>query len=83
MTMAVSSKHSLETLEGWVTHKFGAVVNKNVVLPDLGNPHPFPKENLGKLVKLIPIKDKDYLSMIWTFPNFERDVEHHPLQYFA
>jgi insulysin len=47
MTLSVYSRHDIELLEKWVTEKFSAVENKEVVVPDLGSPAPFPKENLG------------------------------------
>jgi len=47
MTLTVYSRHEIEKLETWVTEKFSAVENKEVVVPDLGSPAPFPKENLG------------------------------------
>jgi len=47
MTLSVYSRHDIELLEKWVTEKFSAVENKEVEVPDLGSPHPFPKENLG------------------------------------
>lgn len=47
MTLSVYSRHEIEILEKWVTDKFSAVENKEVVVPDLGSPAPFPKENLG------------------------------------
>ena len=42
-------------MEEWVTEKFSTVENKNVVLPDLGSPAPYPRENLGKFVKFVPV----------------------------
>jgi len=47
MTLSVYSRHDIELLEKWVTEKFSAVENKEVVVPDLGSPAPFPKEDLG------------------------------------
>jgi insulysin len=47
MTLTVYSRHEIDKLEKWVTDKFSAVENKEVVVPDLGSPAPFPKENLG------------------------------------
>lgn len=47
MALAIISKHKLASLEKWVKEKFSAVKNKHVVLPDLGEPAPYPKENLG------------------------------------
>jgi insulysin len=55
MTLTVKSKHEIDSLEKWVTEKFSPVVNKDVVVPDLADPHPYPVENLGKLVKFVPV----------------------------
>jgi len=60
MNLVVSSKHSLEQLEAWVIEKFTAVPNKDLKVPDLGQPsHPFPPERLGVITKFHPIQDKD------------------------
>ena len=68
MSLAVTGKHDIEQLEQWVVNKFSDVKNKNVELPDLGTPTPFPPENLGKLVKFVPIKDKDVMTILWNLP---------------
>lgn len=43
MTLAVSSRHSIEDLENWVKSKFSSVENKQVIVPNLGEPAPFPE----------------------------------------
>ena len=68
MTMTVTSKHSLDDMESWVTEKFAAIENKDVVVPNLVEPHPFPKENLCKVVKFVPVKDEHKLSVYWILP---------------
>ena len=62
MCVTVTSKHSLDSMEEWVTSKFSPVVNKDIVVPDLCNPHPFPEENRCKLIKYVPVKDEDKLN---------------------
>lgn len=42
-------------MEEWVHEKFSPVIDKNVTVPDLGNPKPFDERNLGKLVKFVPV----------------------------
>jgi insulysin len=59
MTLTVRSKHEIDSLEKWVTEKFSPVINKDVVVPNLGDPNPYPAENLGKLVKFVPVQDTD------------------------
>jgi|TARA_B110000285_G_C15121781_1_gene617638 insulysin len=42
MTMTVSGRHDLDQLEAWVKDKFSPIENKEVVLPNLGDPDPYP-----------------------------------------
>jgi len=42
MNLTISSRHEIERLEDWVVSKFSEVQNKDVVLPDLGDPIPYP-----------------------------------------
>ena len=65
----------MEKLETWVSEKFSPVENKNVVLPDLGDPLPFPKESLGRLAKFVPIQDKDVLTLYWVLPYMQKDLK--------
>jgi insulysin len=68
MTLVLSSNHPLDDMEKWITEKFSEVVNKDVVLPDLVQPDPFTADQLGKIVKMVPIKDEDKLQMFWRMP---------------
>ena len=43
MTLTISSRHSIEDLEKWVSSKFSSVENKQVTIPNLGDPAPFPE----------------------------------------
>jgi len=83
MTLTVRSKHEIESLEKWITDKFSPVVNKDVVLPNLGDPNPYPVENLGKLVKFVPVQDTDQLTIVWTLPYVEKDFNTQPLRYLS
>ena len=83
MTLSVYSRHEIELLEKWVTEKFSPVENKEVVVPDLGNPAPFPKENLGQFVRFVPVKDVDQLSLYWILPYVELEHNTQPLRYMA
>lgn len=83
MTLAVSSKHSLAHLEQWVSSKFAPVINKEVTLPDLGSPTPYPSEKLGTLVKWVPVLDKDVMVFKWVLPYCEKDHNSMPLEYFS
>ena len=75
MTLTVRSKHDIDSLEKWVTEKFSPVINKNVVVPNLGDPNPYPTGNLGKLVKFVPVQDTDQLTFSWVLPYVEKDFK--------
>ena len=81
MSLGISGKFDLATLEKWAVDKFSAVENKDVQLPDLGVPHPFPADHLGKVFKVVPVKDRDLLSLWYVLPNTELDHEHQPIKY--
>jgi len=83
MTLAISGRHEIEQMEEWVTSKFSAVENKSVVLPDLGSPVPFPREKLGKMVKFVPVKDKDIITLFWILPYVQQDIRAQPLGYYS
>lgn len=68
MYLCVIAKFDIETLEKWVTEKWTPVVNKDVVVPDLCVPPPFDDKVLGKLVKFVPVKDKDILDLFFNVP---------------
>jgi insulysin len=83
MTLTVLSRHPVTDLEKWVSEKFSPVVNTNVVVPDLGAPAPYPEEKRAKLVKFVPVQDKDVLSLYWILPYVQKDLKTQPLNYFS
>ena len=74
MCLTVTSNHSLDDMEGWVRSKFGEVINKNVVLPSLVEPKPYPTEQLGKLVRYVPVQDEDTLMINWYLPYYGDNI---------
>ena len=42
MTLVVSSRNSIDQLEFWVNSKFSLIENKEILLPYMGDPAPFP-----------------------------------------
>lgn len=73
MTLCIQGAHSLTAMEQWVTDKFSPVLNHNVVVPDLGLPASYPKTHLSKIVKFVPVKDKDILNLMFVMPYSERE----------
>jgi insulysin len=68
MNMCVLGRFPISELEGWVTEKFSAVVNKDVVVPNNLEPHPYPTTHLRKLIKFVPVKDEDKLNFTYFLP---------------
>ena len=68
MTLCIAGKFSLDKLESWVIDKFSPIQNKNVIVPYLCDPDPYPSENLGKFIKYVPIMDKDILNLYFNVP---------------
>lgn len=68
MTLAMTSNTDLDTMTKMVEEKFSHVINQNVVLPNLSDPNPYNPENLGQLIKFVPVKDKDMLTLHWVLP---------------
>ena len=85
MNMVISGNHSLDQLQEWVTSKFNAVPNKDVVLPDLSKPAPpfTVGENLSKIVRFKPVKDEDRLTLFYILPNYQMKYKTKPLNYFS
>ena len=85
MKLCISANHSLETMEGWVREMFAGVPNKSVTPAKLDEPlKPFTAECLGQILKFIPIKDKDVLSIMWpSLPYTQEEYRTQPLKYLS
>ena len=85
MKLCISANHSLEIMESWVREMFAGVPNKNVTPAKLDEPlKPFSPECLGQILKFIPIKDKDVLSIMWpSLPYTQEEYKTQPLKYLS
>jgi insulysin len=82
MTLVVYSKMSVDDLENIVGKYFRSIENKDVNVPHLGDPAPYGPENLGKIFKYTPVKDKDIISFDWTLP-FVDELDGNHLSYLS
>ena len=63
---------------------FTGIENKEVVLPDLGEPQlPYTGANLGQLCRFLPVKDEDKLTINVVFPDLHREYKSKPGSYFS
>lgn len=62
---------------------FAPVPNKSVTVPRLDQPlPPFDDECLGQLLRFVPVKDKDVLSLLWpSLPYSQPEYRSQPLKY--
>ena len=82
-TLCITGKFDLATLEKWVTEKFSPIVNKDLVVPPLGDPTPYPADRLSKLVKYVPVKDRDTLTLAFVLPYCGNEFQTQPLAYLS
>jgi len=68
MKLVVYGQSDIDTLTREVEQKFDSVANKNYSQFKLKD-HPFGEKAIGKLIKLVPVKDKRTLELTWILPN--------------
>ena len=68
MKLCLVSRYDMPKLEQMARDLFLPVLNKSVTVPDFGQPAPYDHTNLGHLYKIVPVKDKDILSLTWFLP---------------
>lgn len=83
MNLVICGKFEITQLEQWVVEKFSPVVNKEVVVPSFSEPASYPPSHLGKLVKYVPVKDEDVLSLFYVVDYYGKDHKTKPLNYFS
>lgn len=85
MKLCISGNHTIEKMEEWARSMFAPVPNKNVSVPNLAEPiSPFKADNLGQILRFIPVKDKDVLTVFWLdLPYTQREYKSQPLKYFS
>jgi insulysin len=83
MTLCVLNNNSLEELEKQISELFSQVVNKNVSKMDMSQPVPFDLHNTSKLIKFVPVKDKDLLTVIWSLDYVQENFQSQPLRYIS
>ena len=84
MKLCVTGRHDIEKLEELARTLFSQVEDKDVVVPDYNKPEPaYSEDNLGRLYRFIPVKEKDILSLVWHLPCTEKEFKTQPLRYHS
>lgn len=82
MKLVVYGREDTEVMKQWVVDKFSQVANKNLTrykLPEC----PFDERALGKIFKIVPIKDKKKLELSWIMPDQREHYRNHPGKYVS
>ncbi|KAJ3109732.1 Insulinase (Peptidase M16) [Phlyctochytrium bullatum] len=82
MKLVVLGKEPLDILTDWVVTKFSPVHNKNIPVPTFAG-HPLSVAELGKLIRVKPVKDMQSLELTFPFPDTVPHYRKSPDAYLA
>lgn len=68
MNLVILSNQTIDQMEKWATEKFQEIKNFDVEIPNFEKPEAFPKGQLNKIIKWVPITDTDELILYWPLP---------------
>jgi len=83
MKLVVYSNKEIQTLQSLVEKLFSNVKNKNLPTKYTFNSIPFDKSNMGQMVKVMPIEDKNSLEFLWIIENLNPYYKAKPGDYIA
>lgn len=82
MKLVVYGKEDVETLTKEVESRFSQVVNNSYPKYQLPE-QPFGDKLFGKLVKLVPVKDRRTLELTWIINNHASEYKYSPSKYVS
>jgi secreted Zn-dependent insulinase-like peptidase len=83
MSLVIVLNDSLDTMQSKVEEMFGQVANKNInPVSYADQPTPYTADKLGKLVRVVPVKDADILKISWVMPPMVQHRNDKPDIYF-
>ncbi|KAJ3413871.1 Insulinase (Peptidase M16) [Chytridiales sp. JEL 0842] len=82
MKLVVLGKEPMEVLTRWVIEKFSAIKNKGIAVPSYAG-HPLSESELGKVIRVKPIKDIQRLTLEFPWPDVTSLYRTGPEQYIA
>lgn len=82
MKLALYGKESLDVLEGYAKSMFSSIPNKNLERYEVpGNP--YGKEQLGKLIQMVPVKDLKEIDLNFPWPSVQNLYQSKPDHFIA
>ncbi|KHJ91514.1 hypothetical protein OESDEN_08624 [Oesophagostomum dentatum] len=83
MSLCIVGKESLDEMEAYLgTLGFDAIINKNVE-PKKWLDGPYDKEQLGKRIEIVPIKDSRSLMIRFPIPDLQDEYKSNPAHYIS
>ena len=82
MNLVILAKEDIETLEKWAFDYFTPVVNHNR-LPLVYDKLPFDHTNINTIHKIVPVQNKDKISISWILPNLRPLYKKGPGHYLS
>lgn len=82
MTLAVQSRHSLDTLQEWVSDIFSNVTKNDLEKPTFDKLDlPYNTESFFRLYKAVPVKKIHQVEISWSLPCLQKHYRIKPLHY--
>ena len=82
MKLVVYGQDDIESLTKSVEQKFNDVPNKQNK-PFKIIEHPFDEKTLGKVIKIVPVKDRRVLEITWLLKDQSSQYRHPPSKYIS
>ena len=84
MALVVVAPEELDHIQEKVEAIFSPVIDKKIEYKGFSeHEHPYPPENLKKLIKVVPVKDKDTLYLTFKLPSFFKTRKNKSLKYLS
>ncbi|ORY46352.1 insulin-degrading enzyme [Rhizoclosmatium globosum] len=82
MKLCILGKESLDQLQMWAESMFSGIVNKNII-PRKFHDHPLGANELGKLIRVKPVKDTQMLTLSFPWPDTTNIYKKSPNKYIC
>ena len=84
MNLCVYTNEKISDVEDFIEKLFEQVPKKeNYIKPEYNKVLPYDKNNLQFLYKIVPVKDKDQINIIWYLPNCKNEYKKKPLDFIS
>ena len=84
MNLCIYTNETINEIEEFIDKLFEEIPKKeNYIKPEYNKVLPYDKNNLQYLYKIIPVKDKDQIDIIWYLPICKKEYKKKPLNFIS